>query len=80
MSVPPASPRSGDCGTFLLQRGTFVVGVNPGLTSVARGLAQMGVNCALLTEVKITKNKYPKYTLGYKILSLHHNQGGVALL
>lgn len=47
---------------------------------MARGLAQMGVNCALLTEVKITKNKYPKYTLGYKILSLHHNQGGVALL
>ncbi len=30
------------------------------MTSAAKGLAQMGVNCAVLTEVKITNKKVPQ--------------------
>jgi hypothetical protein len=43
----------------------------------------MGVNCAVLTEVKITNNKHPRCTSGFKIISLKatsHSQGGIALL
>jgi hypothetical protein len=44
---------------------------------------QMGVNCAVLTEVKITNDKYPRCVSGFKIISLtatSHSQGGIALL
>ncbi len=47
------------------------------------GLAQMGVSCAVLTEVKITNNKYPRCASGFKIILLKvmsHSQGGVPLL
>jgi hypothetical protein len=50
------------------------------LTSAVKGLAQMGVNCVVLT---ITNNKYPRYVSGFKIILLtatSHSQGGIALL
>jgi hypothetical protein len=53
------------------------------LTSAAKGLAQIGVNCAVLTEVKITNDKYPRCTSGFKIISskaTSHSQGRIALL
>jgi hypothetical protein len=43
----------------------------------------MGVNCAILTEVKIANDKYPRCASGFKIISLKatsHSQGGIALL
>ena len=43
----------------------------------------MGVGCALLTEVKITDDRYTKFASGYKIISskaTSHSQGGIALL
>jgi hypothetical protein len=43
----------------------------------------MGVNCAVLTEVKITNDKYPLCASGFKIILLtatSHSQGGIALL
>jgi hypothetical protein len=54
-----------------------------GLSSAAKGLVQMGAGCAILTEVKITTDKYPKYASGYTIISskaTSHSQGGIALL
>jgi hypothetical protein len=83
MLVLLASPWLGDSGTFLLEKLNIRCGQNTGLTSAAKGLVQLGVNCAVLTEVKIMNNKYSRCASGFKaILSivLSHSQGGVALL
>jgi hypothetical protein len=83
MSVSLASPWSGGSGTFLLAMWNIRCGQNTGLTSAAKGLAQMGVNCAVLTEVKITNNKHPRCASGFKVILLKatsHSQGGIALL
>jgi hypothetical protein len=43
----------------------------------------MGVNCAVLTKVKITNDKYPRCVSGFKVILLNvtgHSQGGIALL
>ncbi len=54
-----------------------------GLASAAKGLAQMGVGVAFLTEMKITDDRYPKFSSGYKVIASEatsHLQGGVALV
>jgi hypothetical protein len=54
-----------------------------GVSSVAKGLAQMGVRLAVLTETKVADNCQICVVLGYKILlskAASHNQGGIALL
>ena len=79
MSAPVASPRSGDSGTFLIATWNIRCGRNLGLASAAKGLAQMGVGAAILMEMKITDNRYPKFSLGYKIIvskATSHLQGG----
>ncbi len=46
-------------------------------------MRQMGVGCAVLTETKLTNNRYPKHVEGYHVIALHATspqQGGVALL
>jgi hypothetical protein len=83
MLASSASPQSGDSGTFLLATWNIRCGQNTGLTSAAEGLAQMGVNCAVLTEVKITNDKYPRCASGFKVISskaASHSKGGIALL
>jgi hypothetical protein len=43
----------------------------------------MGVGAAVLTEMKIADNRYPKFSSGYKIIAskaTSHSQGGVALV
>jgi hypothetical protein len=43
----------------------------------------MGVNCAVLTKVKITNNKYPRCASGFKVIlskATSHSQGGIFLL
>ena len=43
----------------------------------------MGVGCCVLTETKLTNNRYPKTTSGYRVISskaTSPHQGGVALL
>ncbi len=83
MLAPLAPPWLGGSGTFSLATWNIRCGQNTGLAAAAKGLAQMGVGCALLTEVKLTHDKYPWYMLGYNVIALKatsHNQGGVALL
>jgi hypothetical protein len=83
MLVSLASLWLGDSGIFLLATWNIRCRQNTGLTSAAKGLAQMGVNCAVLTEVKITNNKHPRCASGFKIISLKatsHSRGGIALL
>ena len=66
---PVASPRLGDSETFLIATWNIPCGRNLGLASAAKGLVQMGVGCALLTEVKIMDEKYPEIASGYQIIS-----------
>ncbi len=83
MLVSSAFPWLGDSGTFLLATWSIRCGQNTGLTSAAKGLAQMGVNCAILTKVKIINDKYPRCASGFKVFLLkatNHSQGGIALL
>jgi hypothetical protein len=83
MSAPTASPWSGDSRTFLIATWNIRCGQNLGLASAAKGLAQMGIEAAILREMKITGNRYPKLTLGYKVISSKattNKQGGIALL
>ena len=54
-----------------------------GLVVAAKGLHQMGVGCAVLTETKLTDDRYPKFVQGYHVIALRTTspqQGGVALL
>ncbi len=83
MSAMVASPRLGDSGTFLIATWNIRCGRNLELASVAKGLVQMRVGVAVLREMKITDDRYPKYALGYKIISskaTSHKQGGIALV
>jgi hypothetical protein len=53
------------------------------LAVVAKGLHQMGVGCAVLTETKLTNDQYPKHIEGYHMIAPHATspqQGGIALL
>ena len=80
MLAMAASPRSGDSGTFSIPTWNIWCGWNLGLASAAKGLVQIGVGAAVLTEMKITDDRYPKYASGYKIISSKatgHKQGGL---
>ena len=51
--------------------------------AAAKGLRQMGVGCCVLTETKLTNNRYPKMASGYCMTlskATSPRQGGVALL
>ncbi len=74
MSASTASPQSGDRGTFKIATWNIRCGQNLGLAFAAKGLAQMRVRYAILTEIKITDNRYSKFALGYK-----QGGGGVPL-
>jgi hypothetical protein len=82
MSALTASPWSGDSGMLLIATWNIMCGQNLGLASADKGLAQMGIGAAILTETKILDNWYPKFVLGYKVIVLKgtsHKQGGVVL-
>ena len=53
------------------------------MAAAAKGLRQMGVGCAVLTETKLTDDRYPKFVQGYHVIASRAaspQQGGVALL
>jgi hypothetical protein len=79
-SVPPSR---GGGGAFTLTAWNIRCGRNAGMTSAAKGLEQMGVGLAVLTETKLTDDRYTHLASGFKILAsmaTSHNQGGIALL
>jgi hypothetical protein len=83
MSASLAPPSSGGCGTFSVLAWNIRCGRGNGLTFAAKGLAKMGVGCAILSEIKITNDRYTRMTLGYKVLvtkAPSKHQGGIALL
>ncbi len=83
MSISSAPPLLGGSEAFMLTAWDICCQHNAGLSSVAKGLALMGVGLAVLMETKMTDDRYPHLALGYKILAskaMSHNQGGIALL
>ncbi len=54
-----------------------------GLVVAAKGLCQMGISCTVLTETKLTNDRYPKFTSGYQVIlskAASPYQGGIALI
>jgi hypothetical protein len=54
-----------------------------GLAVTANGLCHMDDGCAVLSKMKIINNRYPKFVLGYRMLSTKaptSRQGGIALM
>ena len=82
MLTSSAPPSPGGSGAFTLAAWNIRCGRLAGLTSAAKGLAQMGAGLAVLMETKITYDRYTRLALGYKILTskaASHNQGEIAL-
>jgi hypothetical protein len=51
--------------------------------AAAKGLRQMGIGCVVLTETKLTEDRYPKHIGGYHVITLKATspqQGEIALL
>jgi hypothetical protein len=83
MLVFSAPPLPGGSGTFSIATWNIRSGRGTGLAAAAKGLRQMGVSCAVLTETKLTHDRYPKFVSGYRVISskaASPHQGGVALL
>ena len=81
--VPSTPPPTGGSGTFSVASWNIRDGRNGGLVNAAKGMADMGIGCAFLSEVKISDNKYAKRPEGYEIIisrGKSKQQGGVALL
>ena len=66
MSVSSAPSLSGGSGTFSIATWNIRSGRGMGLAVAAKGLHQMGIGCAVLTETKLTDDRYPKFVLGYR--------------
>jgi hypothetical protein len=83
MSVLLAPPLPGGSGTFSIATWNIRSSRGTGLAVAAKGLCQMGIGCAVLTETKLTNNRYPKFTSGYQVISsktASPHQGGIALI
>ncbi len=53
------------------------------MAAAAKGLRQMGVGCVVLTETKLTDDRYPRFVQGYHVIASRvtsPQQGGIALL
>ncbi len=66
MSASLVPPQPGGSGTFSIMTWNIRSGRGMGLAVAAKGLHQMGIGCAVLTETKLTDDRYPKFVLGYR--------------
>ena len=83
ISALSAPPQPGGSGTFSIVTWNIRSGRGTGMVAAAKGLHQMGVGCAVLTETKLTNDRYPKFISGYHVISskvASPHQGGVALI
>ena len=83
MSASSAPSQPEGSGTFAIATWNIRSGRGTGLAAAAKGLRQMGVGCAVLTETKLTDDWYPKFVSGYRVISskaASPHQGGVALI
>jgi hypothetical protein len=83
MSVLPTTPLLGGSRPFSIATWNIRSSPGAGLTVAAKGLCHLGVGCAVLTETKLTNERYPKLVSGYWVIlskAASPQQGGVALL
>jgi hypothetical protein len=84
ISAPPGPPLPGGSKTFSVATWSIRGDRGVGLVAAAKGLCQMGVSCVVLTETKLTNDRYPRFVLGYHVIAskaaspLH--QGGIVVL
>jgi hypothetical protein len=69
MSVLLAPPLPGGSGTFSVATWNIRSTRGAGLAAAAKGLCQMGIGCAVLTETKLTNVQYPKHIGGYHVIT-----------
>ncbi len=83
MSASLAPPLPGGSRTFSVATWNIRSARRAGLAAAAKGLCQMGVGCAVITETKLTDVRYPKHVEVYHVITLEATspqQGGIALL
>jgi hypothetical protein len=83
MLISSVPPLPGGSRAFMLAAWNIRCGRYAGPSSVAKGLAQMGIGLAILTETKVMDDRHLHLASGYKFLAskaASHNQGGFALL
>jgi hypothetical protein len=76
-------PLSGGSGTFSVATWNIRSARGSGLAAAAKGLRQMGVGCCVLTETKLTDDRYSRATSGYRVIlstAASPQQGEVTLL
>jgi len=71
MSTSSAPPSPGGSGAFTLAAWNIRCGRNAGLTSAAKGLAQMGDGLAVVTETIITDARYTRLASGLQYSANH---------
>ncbi len=65
--IPMLALSAEDSGTFSVATWNIRSGRGAGLAAAAKGLHQMGVGCAVLTETKLNDDRYPKFVQGYHV-------------
>jgi hypothetical protein len=81
MALEPPSRAKGS-GSFMVASYNIQSGRNGGLESAIRVMKQMGVDCGVLLETKLTKGVYTHWSSGYNVQSTHAPskwQGGISL-
>jgi hypothetical protein len=81
MVLEPPSRAEGS-GLFTVALYNIRSGCNGGLESALRAMKQMGVDCGVLLETKLTEGVYTRWSSGYNVRSTHAPskwQGGISL-
>ena len=81
MALEPPSQAEGG-GLFTVTSYNIQSGRNGGLESALRVMKQMGVDCGVILETKLTKGVYTRWSSGYNVRSTHAPskwQGGISL-
>ena len=83
MSISTAPSLLGGSRTFSVGTWNIRCTRGAGLAAAAKGLRQMGVGCCVLTETKLTNDRYLTLVPGYPVIAskaMSPRQGGIALL
>jgi hypothetical protein len=83
MLALPVPPLLGGNKTFSIAAWNIRIGRGAGLAAAAKGLCQMEVGCTVLTETKLTNDRYPRFISGYHVIAskaASPHQGRIAVL
>jgi hypothetical protein len=81
MALKPPSQAEGS-GSFTVASYNIQNGRNGELESALQAMKQMGVDCGILLETKLTEGVYTRWSSGYNVRSTHTPskwQGGISL-